>query len=73
MKKGIKQEEFLVFCKALIADTSLPVFLIMDNSQVHRAKILKAYATVKQRDAHALLPASIFTRTQSLTSGSGRT
>lgn len=44
-EEGIKQEEFLVFCKALIADTSRPVFLIMDNSQVHRAKILKAYAT----------------------------
>ena len=34
-----------MFCKALIADVSWPVFLIMDNSQVHRAKILKAYAT----------------------------
>ena len=41
---GIKQEEFLEFCKALIADAGRPVFLIMDNSQVHRAKIIKAYA-----------------------------
>jgi transposase len=41
---GIRQEEFLEFCKALIADAGRPVFLIMDNSQVHRAKILKAYA-----------------------------
>ncbi len=39
---GIKQEEFLEFCKMLIADVGRPVFLIMDNSQVHRAKILKA-------------------------------
>jgi transposase len=41
---GIKQEEFLEFCKILIADAGRPVFLIIDNSQVHRAKILKAYA-----------------------------
>jgi transposase len=41
---GIRQEEFLGFCKALIADAGRPVFLIMDNSQVHRAKILTAYA-----------------------------
>ena len=41
---GIKQDEFLEFCKMLIADVGRPVFLIMDNSQVHRAKILKAYA-----------------------------
>jgi transposase len=41
---GIRQEEFLEFCKMLIADVGRPVFLIMDNSQVHRAKILKTYA-----------------------------
>ena len=41
---GIKQEEFLEFCKMLVADAGRPVFLIMDNSQVHHAKILKAYA-----------------------------
>src|ERR1700744_281078 len=41
---GIKQEEFLEFCKMLLADVGRPVFLIMDNSQVHHAKILKAYA-----------------------------
>ena len=41
---GIRQEEFLEFCKVLVTDTGRPVFLIMDNSQVHRAKILKAYA-----------------------------
>jgi transposase len=40
---GIKQEEFLEFCKMLVADAGRPVFLIVDNSQVHRAKILKAY------------------------------
>lgn len=41
---GIKKEEFLEFCKMLIADVRRPVFLIMDNSQVHRATILKEYA-----------------------------
>jgi len=41
---GIRQEEFLDFCKMLVADAGRPVFLIVDNSQVHRAKILKAYA-----------------------------
>ena len=41
---GIKQEEFLEFCKMLVTDVGRPVFLIMDNSQVHHAKILKAYA-----------------------------
>jgi transposase len=41
---GIRQEEFLEFCKMLLADAGRPVFLIMDNSQVHRAKILKTYA-----------------------------
>jgi transposase len=41
---GIKQEEFLEFCKMLVADAGRPVFLIMDNSQVHKAKILKAHA-----------------------------
>jgi transposase len=40
---GIKKEEFLEFCKMLIADCGRPVFLIMDNSQVHHAKVLKAY------------------------------
>src|SRR5215469_13764288 len=43
-ESGIRQEEFLEFCKMLIADAGRPVFLIIDNSQVHRAKILKAYA-----------------------------
>jgi transposase len=41
---GIRKEEYLEFCKMLMADAGRPVFLIMDNSQVHRAKILKAYA-----------------------------
>ena len=43
---GIKKEEFLDFCKTLVSDVGRPVFLILDNSQVHRAKILKEY--VKQ-------------------------
>lgn len=41
---GIRKEEYLEFCKMLVADAGRPVFLIMDNSQVHRAKILKAHA-----------------------------
>jgi transposase len=43
-ESGIRQEEFLEFCKMLIADVGRPVFLIIDNSQVHHAKILKAYS-----------------------------
>lgn len=43
-ESGIRQEEFLEFCKMLVTDVGRPVFLILDNSQVHRAKILKAYA-----------------------------
>lgn len=43
-ESGIKQEEFLEFCKMLVADAGRPVFLIMDNSQVHRAKILADHA-----------------------------
>jgi transposase len=43
-ESGIRQEEFLEFCKMLITDAGRPVFLIVDNSQVHRAKILKAYS-----------------------------
>jgi transposase len=41
---GIKKEEFLDFCKMLMADMGRPVFLILDNSQVHHAKILTEYA-----------------------------
>lgn len=41
---GIRQEEYLEFCKMLVADVGRPVFLIMDNSQVHRAIVLKEYA-----------------------------
>ncbi|HTU04148.1 MAG TPA: IS630 family transposase [Trebonia sp.] len=43
-ESGIKKEEFLEFCKTLIADAGRPVYLIVDNSQVHRSKILKEYA-----------------------------
>lgn len=43
-ESGIKKEEFLDFCQLLIADIGRPVFLIIDNSQVHRATILKEYA-----------------------------
>jgi transposase len=43
-ESGIRQEEFLDFCKMLVADTGRPVFLIIDNSAVHRARILHEYA-----------------------------
>jgi transposase len=41
---GITAEDFLAFCKKLISGAGRPVFLILDNSQVHRAKVLKKYA-----------------------------
>lgn len=40
---GIKKEEFLEFCKTLIAEAGRPVYLIVDNSQVHRSKLLKEF------------------------------
>lgn len=43
-EEGIKAENFLAFARRLIADAGRPVFLIMDNSQVHRAIVLKEYA-----------------------------
>jgi hypothetical protein len=43
-ESGIRPEEFLDFCKMLVADVGRPVFLIIDNSQVRRAKILVAHA-----------------------------
>ena len=43
-ESGIRKEEFLDFCKMLVTDVGHPVFLVVDNSQVHRARILKAYA-----------------------------
>lgn len=42
--QGTKKEEFLAFCKKLVEDAGRPVFLILDNSQVHRSLILKEYA-----------------------------
>ena len=47
-QSGIKKEEFLEFCEKLIADSGRPVYLIVDNSQVHRSKILKEF--VQQSD-----------------------
>lgn len=40
----ITKAEFLGFCKMLLADVGRPVFLIVDNSQVHHAKIITEYA-----------------------------
>ena len=43
VEEGIRKEEFLEFWKVLVEDMKRPVFLILDNSQVHRSKILKEY------------------------------
>lgn len=40
---GTRKEEFLEFCKRLVADVGRPVFLILDNGPVHRSIILKEY------------------------------
>jgi transposase len=53
-EEGIRKEEFLEFCKMLVKDMNRPVFLIMDNSQVHRSKILKEHV----EQSHGML--SIF-------------
>lgn len=50
-QEGIKADDFLAFCKRLVSDAGRPVFLILDNSQVHRAVILKEYA----RDSGGML------------------
>jgi transposase len=42
-QEGIRKEEFLEFCKKLVAEAGRPVYLIVDNSQVHRSKILKEF------------------------------
>lgn len=41
---GINAEDFAAFCKKLMADTGRPVFLILDNSRVHRARIITRLA-----------------------------
>jgi transposase len=43
-EQGIRAEDFLAFCQKLLSGAGRPVFLILDNSQVHHAKILKEYA-----------------------------
>lgn len=42
--EGIDRYDFLDFTKKLIEDAGRPVFLIMDNSTVHHATILKEFA-----------------------------
>jgi transposase len=43
--EGIKAKEFKAFCKRLMSDSDgRPVYLILDNSRVHRAKLLKKFA-----------------------------
>jgi transposase len=43
-KGGINAEDFAVFCRKLMADAARPVFLILDNSRVHHAKIITRLA-----------------------------
>lgn len=42
-ENGIRKEEFLEFCKILVADVGRPVFLILDNGPIHHSLILKEY------------------------------
>jgi transposase len=42
--EGIDRYDFLDFAKKLIEDAGRPVFLIMDNSTVHHATILKEFS-----------------------------
>jgi transposase len=42
--EGIDRYDFLDFTEKLIEDAGRPVFLIMDNSTVHHAKVLKEFA-----------------------------
>lgn len=42
--EGIDRYDFLNFTEKLIEDAGRPVFLIMDNSTVHHAKVLKEFA-----------------------------
>lgn len=37
-------EKFIEFCKRLMADTTGPVFLVVDGHPVHRSKTVKAFA-----------------------------
>jgi transposase len=41
---GITTDEFLEFCRMLLRDAGRPVFLIMDNSRVHRATAVREFA-----------------------------
>lgn len=42
--EGVDRYDFLNFSKKLIEDAGRPVFLIMDNSTVHHATVLKEFA-----------------------------
>lgn len=43
-EEGIDRYDFLEFVEDLMNDAGRPVFLVMDNSTVHHAKVLKEYA-----------------------------
>lgn len=43
-ENGLTADDFLIFCRKLMADSKRPVFLILDNSRVHHARIVKDFA-----------------------------
>ncbi|MEU0481889.1 transposase [Streptosporangium sp. NPDC006013] len=40
---GLDADAFIGFCRRLLADADRPMFLIVDNSRVHRAKKVKQF------------------------------
>ncbi|MEV0597609.1 IS630 family transposase [Nonomuraea cavernae] len=45
LDEGLKAKDFIAFCKRLMSDSDgRPVYLILDNSRVHHAKVLKTFA-----------------------------
>ncbi|GHE34379.1 hypothetical protein GCM10017673_41450 [Streptosporangium violaceochromogenes] len=46
--QGLDADAFIGFCKRLLADANRPVFLIVDNSRVHRAKKVKRFVEDSQ-------------------------
>jgi transposase len=46
--EGLDADDFITFCKRLIDDSDRPVFLIVDNSRIHRAKKVKKFVDDSQ-------------------------
>jgi hypothetical protein len=60
--EGINAEDFIAFCEKLINDVGRPVFIILDNSHVHHAKIVKQFAADSDGKLTLLLPPALLTR-----------